>query len=74
MPPDTLERCYSCQHEACERCCDFWGRGDENVQAEGQFLEFCDEQAVEKGKRKKVAKCVVEIIEKHGEVEERGMR
>ncbi|KAH4216685.1 hypothetical protein HBI06_226800 [Parastagonospora nodorum] len=63
--PDTRERCYACQHEGCERCVDFWGRKDENVQAEDQYLDFHDEQADAEAERKKVASCVAEIIERH---------
>lgn len=68
VPPDTHERCYACQHEDCERCVDFWGRKDENVQAKDNYLDFHDEQADAEAERKKVSLCIVEIIERHSKM------
>lgn len=69
VPPDTSERCYTCQHENCDRCVDFWGRRDENLRAEAEFIEFHDEEHEKMEiERKKVAPCVADIIEKHSKI------
>jgi hypothetical protein len=65
IAPEIHEVCFACTHRACEECLDCWVTAEENMRAAARFDNYRDGREKEAKRRKQIAPCVADVIERH---------